>query len=230
MQVQIKTAILGAALLGLSGCQSFPVVGKWFKPRPATTQSEGQLADRGPSALEDGRSELRSGNIAAAIASFQIALGNRTTRADAANGLAVAWAMLGRNDLAEQYFLAALREQPDNERFAANLMRLQSAQALARSKAQDMLAQAAVPAAPPARSAPPVETVQTAFGHLSGSAVRISPHEVLIRSTPVMAGAPRMTVQYGAGDRAIPVERMPAPDSPAAAVPAGRSVPAPQGS
>ncbi|MFN4038005.1 MAG: hypothetical protein ACK4IB_01605 [Erythrobacter sp.] len=230
MQVQIKAAILGSALVALSGCQSFPVVGKWFNGKPNVAQGESQLANSGDSALEDGRAELRKGNVASAIANFQLALSNRATRADAANGLAVAWANLGRNDLAEQYFMAALRDQPENERFAANLIRLQAAKSLAKREPVQERALAASPVAAPTGSALAADTGSASRGQLTGSAVRISPNEVLIRSAPVMAGAPRMTVQYAGSARAAKSDPATAAKGKPEAAPAGRTVTMPLGS
>src|SRR5690606_10898327 len=118
-------AIAGAAAM-LGGCQSFPLTSRMSKGKDP--QREGQaLAGNTTGSLEEGRAHLHDGHISAAVASFRIALLDRATRADASNGLAVAYARLGREDLAERYFQAAIAAEPDNPKFVANLLRLQQA-------------------------------------------------------------------------------------------------------
>lgn len=122
----MKTKAITAILLAgaLSGCQSSPFFASIFggQKSPATLRHPVDVA--GAVTLEEGRAQLTQGNIAAAIASFRIARLDAATEADANNGLAVAYARLGRPDLAERYFIAALEIEPDNVRYTANLIRL----------------------------------------------------------------------------------------------------------
>jgi hypothetical protein len=70
---------------------------------------------------EAGRRQLQDGNIGLAIESFRIALGSGEPIAPATNGLAVAYARLGRDDLAQRYFEEAIAADPGNERYSGNL-------------------------------------------------------------------------------------------------------------
>lgn len=179
--------VIGAAAM-LSGCQSFPLTSWMFKDkRPASQQAS--LAGNTAGALEEGRAHLRDGNIAAAVASFRIALLDPASRADASNGLAVSYATLGRPDIAERYFRAAIAVEPDNPKFVANLLRLQQQVMLAEHRnANKAVTLADIAGADemkaPARAAAP-------------SAVeRISRNEVLVRSTSVISQGPAMAVVY----------------------------------
>ncbi|GAA0273383.1 hypothetical protein GCM10009127_12300 [Alteraurantiacibacter aestuarii] len=85
--------------------------------------------------FESGRDSLASGNYAAAIAEFSHARAEPTLLGPALNGMAVAYARLGREDLAERYFREATMADPADTRFAANLLRLQQAGQKAASQA-----------------------------------------------------------------------------------------------
>lgn len=126
------TAIALATML--SGCQSLPVIGSLFAPsqqRPDMMRPAPDLA--GAQLLEEGRQQLANGQISAAVASFRLAAMDQTTQADAFNGLGVAYARLGRADLADRYFSAAIEARPEDMRFAGNLMRLRQQVMLARA-------------------------------------------------------------------------------------------------
>jgi tetratricopeptide (TPR) repeat protein len=73
--------------------------------------------------LVAGQEALRAGNIGQAIISFRLAMLDSESQADASNGLGIAYARLGRADLAERYFLQATELAPRGEKYAANLMR-----------------------------------------------------------------------------------------------------------
>lgn len=140
-----KFVTLALATALLSGCQSFPLTAWMFKhsdrpdARPAPALAAAQI-------LQQGREQLRVGHVSAAVASFRMARLDPATRADADNGLAVAYVYLGRLDLADRYFRAALALQPDNDRFAANLLRLRHTVMLAqREREVSQPAPAAVP-------------------------------------------------------------------------------------
>lgn len=106
-----------AVMMPLSGCQSF--IGAFdFGNHSRSAQPVFGEAD-----LEEGRRMLADGNIGNAIPAFQRAALNRETAPQAANGLAVAYARLGRGDLAERYFKAAVTLDPHEPKFAANLER-----------------------------------------------------------------------------------------------------------
>lgn len=106
-------------LATLGGCSSL------FGPRASLDIQPVGKHDpaAGVIALEEGRDHLRAGNPGMAIVSLQIATGDPASVADAHNALGVAYAMLGRGDLAERYFQRAIAENPDEPKFAANLAR-----------------------------------------------------------------------------------------------------------
>lgn len=131
----------------LSGCQSLPVIGSLFAPsqqRPDMMRPAPDLA--GAQLLEEGRQQLANGQISAAVASFRLAAMDQTTQADAFNGLGVAYARLGRADLADRYFSAAIEARPEDMRFAGNLMRLRQQVMLARASRTEQQPAAAAPA------------------------------------------------------------------------------------
>lgn len=178
----------GAALLG--GCQSFPLTSWMFKGDRPTSGHERQLAGAPAGALEDGRAALRTGNVSAAVASFRVALLDPSMRGEACNGLAVAYAKLGRDDLAQRYFLAAISAEPENPRFIANLLRLQRQQQIELAATQavpaPMVAESAVPPSP--LPLPPSDRLA------QGLTERLSRGEVRIRVRPDLGNAPAMAV------------------------------------
>ena len=176
-----------AAMLG--GCQSFPLTSWMFKGDRADRSEQRQLAANSGGALEEGRAALQEGNLSAAVASFRVAQLDRATRADASNGLGVAYAKLGRPDLAERYFQAAITADPENTRFVANLLRLQQ-QSLAARRANADAALAA---------AQPVPAVRESAEMLAGNVERISRGEVRIVTRADLGNAPTMAVAYAAG-------------------------------
>jgi tetratricopeptide (TPR) repeat protein len=116
----LKMATCVVAVIGLSGCQSvLNTLGlnSSASSRPALANAIGEPD------LVAGQEALRAGNISQAIASFRLAMLDPGSQADASNGLGIAYARLGRADLAERYFLQATEIAPKGEKYAANLMR-----------------------------------------------------------------------------------------------------------
>ena len=111
------TLMLVALATSLGGCKSFLQAFN-FAPRSAAPAYA-----IGPADLEEGREHLRAGRIGNALAPLHRAAINPATSGDALNALGVAYSKLGRADLAERYFLAAIQRDGDNERYAANLSR-----------------------------------------------------------------------------------------------------------
>jgi tetratricopeptide (TPR) repeat protein len=116
-----------AVVMPLSGCQSF-INAFNFGDHTRSTQPLFGQAD-----LEEGRRLLADGQYGNAIPALQRAALNRQTAPDAANALGVAYARIGRGDLAERYFRAAVTLSPQDAKFAANLERF-----YASDLAQDM--------------------------------------------------------------------------------------------
>lgn len=118
------TAVAASALL-LGGCQSF--LGQLgFAPRPAATQmAQVDMSDYFQELLLTGKNELRNGRTTQAINAFRQATYDPGHAAEAYNGLGVAYAALGRDDLAKHYFALAVSADPNDPRFARNLARLE---------------------------------------------------------------------------------------------------------
>jgi tetratricopeptide (TPR) repeat protein len=194
MNTPFKLTFVVAAAVSLGGCQSFPLTSWMFKKdRPAV--EDHRLAGNTTGALEEGGAFLRDGNLSAAVASYRIALLDRATRADASNGLGVAYAKLGRDDLAARYFLRAIDAEPDNPKYVANLLRLQQQVLLARrvdeSRQNEALA-AVASAAVLSRQADAGAT----GSRTSGMVERVSRGEVQIRTRAELGNAPRMEVAF----------------------------------
>lgn len=130
--------------VSLSGCQAL------FGPRAAhlNAAENRQMADAPEAvhpALDQGRQLLKAGRTAQAIELLRVAQRDPSSMADASNGLGVAYARLGRHDLADRYFRMALALEPGDARFAANMLRLQRDHKLAvrRNEEAALLAQRA---------------------------------------------------------------------------------------
>lgn len=88
--------------------------------------------------FELGRLALDGGNYAEAIACFSAARIEPGLLASSLNGMGVAYARLGREDLAERYFREAAAAAPGDQRYAANLLRLQ--QSVAAGQRRELMA------------------------------------------------------------------------------------------
>jgi tetratricopeptide (TPR) repeat protein len=185
---------LAVAAVSLGGCQSFPLTSWMFRDAQPERVDDEQLASNPTGALEEGRASLKEGNLATAIAAFRIAQLDRATRADASNGLGIAYAKLGRADLAERYFQAAILADPENTKYVANLLRLQQQTLLARRSAADE-PQVAAQAAP----APRPELADTAL--LADNVERVSRGEIRINTRPELGNAPAIAVAYSTAPR-----------------------------
>lgn len=189
-----RVSAVAAAALMLGGCQSFPLTSWMFKSERSETR---QLAGNTAGALEEGRAFLREGNIASAVASFRIAALDRANRADACNGLAVAYAKLGRADLAERYFREAMAAEPDNQRYAANLLRLQKQVMLARQSDESARTSEALAAVDrPAVHLAGLERQSSRQSLTRGPVQRVSRGEVRVRVRPALGSAPITTVAF----------------------------------
>jgi len=134
------------------------------------------------SATAQGRAHLAAGEPGTAAESFQRALGMGEPIAPAANGLGVAYAELGRYDLAYRFFAQAISADPANRQYLQNLARLDQTQRLAAERdakaARDLAdARSAVVTPIAARPAPP---------RTAGQLQRVSGREVRL----VLAGQP----------------------------------------
>ena len=117
MHVRVIASV--AALLAVTGC-TMPSPG--MNLRSASQASD--LSDYFAQRLEAGRSHLDGNRPTLAIEAFRQASYDPRFAADATNGMAVAYARIGRNDVARRLFERALSLDPSNDRFARNLARI----------------------------------------------------------------------------------------------------------
>ena len=85
--------------------------------------SPGTVADT-ESSLERGQLLLARKQHADAISAFRVALRIGENAAEAHNGMAVAYARIGRTDLAQRHFELAVASEPEDERYRKNLTHL----------------------------------------------------------------------------------------------------------
>jgi tetratricopeptide (TPR) repeat protein len=135
-----------ALLLSLGGCQFF---GKLNIAHGGSQEQQraAQTTRTMASSLAEGREHLRANRNGLAIDAFNLALVRGEDPAAAYNGLGVAYARVGRNDLAYRFFKKASTSDPDNPVYASNLIRLVDSPAFALNQIDR------APATPPARLA-----------------------------------------------------------------------------
>lgn len=137
-----RLTVIAAAAVALSGCQS--VHGFFAKLRPHAAEVRPVETALVNADLEAGRHFLAEGRLVAAIHAFRAAQADPDALPAASNGLGVAYARLGRFDLADRYFRVALSLEPANDTYLANLLRMQRDHELARRQTEEtrLMAQA----------------------------------------------------------------------------------------
>ena len=109
-----------------------------------TTANRPEATEALPAAATDaGRSQLAAGQVGLAVESFQRALASGEPIAPAANGMGVAYARLGRFDLAQRFFEQAMSIDPADTRYADNLARLLRSPLFALRRDRDIAERAA---------------------------------------------------------------------------------------
>ncbi len=128
MTVHLKPVVTLALLcLALPGCSS--LFGSNKMAAQTGTAQQMQVAAKAAEARPAvhtmaGRSALDQGSAGIAIESFTRAVTSGEAPAPAFNGLGVAYARIGRYDLAQRYFERAAQIDPVDTRYQANLARL----------------------------------------------------------------------------------------------------------
>ena len=168
----------------LAGCQG-PILKGWGFAKKAPPEAAAPRDDASD-ALAQGRAMLRAGQLSGAVAQFRIARMDADHAADANNGLGVAFAKLGRMDLADRYFRLAIALNPADDRYAANLLRLRHAGAMLARRAETARESASL-----ARVAEGANAVATAGA--SAPPARRSP-VMHIATRSELGAAPRMAV------------------------------------
>jgi|GEM_PF-939749 len=190
----IRIATCAAVAMSLSGCQGIWNTLGFGSPKGEIRRADASQPLFGSEELEQGRMALKGGHLARAIQQFRLAAMDQKSAPESFNGLGVAYAKLGRADLAERYFKMALSLDSSNQKFAANLDRFynsalgNSAMALAMREreaqatlakvadaaaAQGLLAQAE-PATSERRGAVTLERAPVRITRTSGNELRIA--------------------------------------------------------
>jgi tetratricopeptide (TPR) repeat protein len=188
--------LVGMALIG--GCQS--IGGIHFSNR---IELDRTTAERNKTLFtQQGAALLRAGNIGQAVEAYNLALATGEEPAPAYNGLGVAYARLGRPDLAYRFFKKATMGAPEDLVFARNLARLMdspqfAAEMAKRSERNKAVEQAAVLPSVQSASAQPVV-------HQRGRLYRDSNRQVSLITSP----APVVRVATEAERNSGPCARM----------------------
>lgn len=148
MRNATKLILVLALSVPLGGCKS--VLGLSLFPRSTGQPVRlGNIDQFVAPATRAGRTELDAGRPGEAIEKFRKALGEGEPIAPALNGMAVAYARIGRTDLARRYFEEAVAADPLDARYQANLSafenRLAAASALPSTPAPALAARAPAP-------------------------------------------------------------------------------------
>ena len=204
-----KIAIAACLAVPLAACSS--MFGSRTLARHSAVTSEAPapqanaLAEAAPApvaaaavpATDEGRAHLAGGRYGLAIDSFRTALANGEPKAPALNGFGIAYANIGRFDLAQRFFLEAIEADPGDDRYAANLGRLMRSPTMAFRHDGDVGAavlRTALAANTVANPAPAPEAAAPQRGRLA----RVSSHEVHIATAAPMAAPQRASGARGA--------------------------------
>jgi tetratricopeptide (TPR) repeat protein len=182
MNRSLRIAAMLAATAALSGCAS--IFGHHSFADNASPEEAAPAQPDGNVELAAAKQAMDAGMTAEAIDHYRAAQMDPNALPAASNGLGVAYARLGRLDLADRYFRIAVALEPSNQRFAANMLRLQNGYALAQARQSDapQLAAATAPAPAPAQL--------LAVTDRPGELERVSRGEVHIRTASIGAAAP----------------------------------------
>lgn len=196
----IKATLAIAVALPLGGCNSFLGTHLFARhaDKPLREAPRAAPAAQASASTEAGRRELDAGQPGAAIEKFRAALAAGEPMAPALNGLAVAYARIGRFDLAQRFFEQASAADPGNPRYAANLTALirsplfaarnegDVAAGLLRQAAAEGAARTAVAAAEPPRPGQ-LQRVSRGEVRIAGASAYPAPLAVRARTAKVAA-------------------------------------------
>lgn len=120
-KTHLMTGVTISAALLLQGCSVMRTLGL-VNRKPKVEQA--YMTPAQPPAIgytETGRQQITDGNYGRAMETFQQALAQGEPAAPALNGLGVAYANVGRIDLAAEYFRQAMAADPATGKYASNL-------------------------------------------------------------------------------------------------------------
>ena len=124
MRKTFSVLALSVASLALGGCQALFGTSSLASRAPTVDVASLDMSDYFTARLEAGRVHLAHGRPASAVTAFRQASYDGAHAGRAYNGMGVAYAQMGRQDLARRYFEMAVAADPVDERFARNLARL----------------------------------------------------------------------------------------------------------
>ncbi len=181
MRKHTLSLLLAVATVPLGGCSMLFGKSDQFAARKSPAKQL-KAEDFAEARLGAGRAALDKGHWAEAIMAFRDAQRQPVLAASAHNGMGVAYAELGRPDLAERYFLLAIAAGPEDRRFAANLARLYARNA----KPEPVLAAAAepIPALAQPRSALTGANTAVRVERQVGRLVRTARGELRLQGAP----------------------------------------------
>lgn len=194
-----RIAALAVIVAMLPGC-----MGSGLSRYKGVQSAKLDLSDYYAQRLADGQVHLKAGQPTRAIEAFRQASYSAAHAPSAYNGMAVAYARIGREDVARKLFHRAIALAPTDARFARNLARLDSgtlaAPALAAAPPAPMLQPAA--ASMPTvgtLTPPPYGTVTPGWGH---GTLRPSESSVMVIATgqgtvTTMQPSTRATIRIG---------------------------------
>ena len=123
----LALAMLPAIAL-LGGCQSVFGISRAPKTEVIVPKAE-DPQQYAAAQLDEGRRQLDQQQYGLAIMAFRNSQRFPGFAAASHNGLAISYAQLGREDLAERYFRQAIAEAPEDPRYQGNLARFETATA-----------------------------------------------------------------------------------------------------
>lgn len=195
--MKLKIVIAASAAVLLSGCHLFN-----DNSSDMAATAEADMSTYFAQRLAAGRAHLDRGRPTLAIAAFRQASYSPAFAAEAYNGMAVAYARIGRDDVARHFFTQAVTRAPADERYSRNLARLETQMEMLASTRQGLAAEEAVARAMDsdslARAAIPAKPAGLRTGADSGL-VRVSKHEVRLNSAQE-ANSGRAAVTVTTGD------------------------------
>ena len=184
MRIRSSTAIMLAATASfLGGCSSIFGGHHFTAQEQQWMQYASEPAGYAQAQMAQGRQALQDEQYGAAIIAFRNAQRFPECAAAAANGLGVAYAQIGRTDVAEHYFELAVSQAPEDRRFSANLDRLRYQLAATQTASAILTADASQGSANAVRAAFPgtalragirVEEPQAKMARVSQTEVRLA--------------------------------------------------------
>ena len=201
MGIRSSMAIMLAATASLlGGCSSIFGGHHFTAQEQQWMQYASEPAGYAQAQMAQGRQALQDEQYGAAIIAFRNAQRFPECAAAAANGLGVAYAQIGRTDVAEHYFELAVSQAPEDRRFSANLDRLRYQLAATQTASAILTADASQGSANAVRAAFPgtalragirVEEPQAKMARVSQTEVRLATADAgqpdLRRRAPVVS-------------------------------------------